>query len=88
MTAPSILLTFCGLVAFVVAGWRSYSIARQALGPLVHDGEPTRTAIEAARPVQDRFRVRLFVRRVAVSVGWLVLALYGLLLMSVGAAAA
>jgi len=80
------LLTFCGLVAFVVGGWRSYSIARQALGPLVHDGEPTRTAIEAARPVQDRFRVRLFVRRVTGSVGWLIVALYGLYLLSVGAA--
>ena len=45
-----ILLTFCGLVALVVGGWRSYSIARQALGPLVREGDPTRTAIEAARP--------------------------------------
>lgn len=84
----AILLTFCGLVAFVVGGWRSYSIARQALGPLVHDGEPTRTAIEAARPVQDRFRVRLFVRRLVAAVGWLVVALYGLYLISVGAVAA
>ncbi len=88
MTAPSILLTLCGLVAFVVAGWRSYAMARQALGPLVHDGEPTRTAIEAARPVQDRFRVRLFVRRAVVAVGWLLVSLYGLYLVAAGALAA
>ena len=84
----AILLTLCGFIALTVGGWRSYSIARQALGPLVHDGEPTRTAIEAARPLQDRFRVRLFVRRVAAAVGWLVVALYGLYLASVGAVAA
>ena len=82
-----IVLTFCGLVAFGVGAWRGYVSVRQALAPLVHDGEPTRTAIEAARPVQDRFRVRLFVRRVTGSVGWLVVALYGLYLLSVGAAA-
>ena len=82
-----IVLTFCGLVAFGVGAWRGYAAVRQALGPLVHDGEPTRTAIEAARPVQDRFRVRLFVRRVTGSVGWLIVALYGLYLLSVGAAA-
>ena len=84
----AILLTLCGFIALAVGGWRSYSIARQALRPLVHDGEPTRTAIEAARPLQDRFRVRLFVRRVAAAVGWLVVALYGLYLVSVGAVAA
>lgn len=80
-----ILLTFCGFVALVVGGWRSYSIARQALGPLVREGDPTRTAIEAARPFLDRFRIRLFIRRVAVSVGWLLVALYGLFLVSAGA---
>jgi hypothetical protein len=81
------LLTFCGLVAFGIGAWRGCAAVRQALAPLVHDGEPTRSAIEAARSVQDRFRVRLFVRRVTGSVGWLIVALYGLYLLSVGASA-
>ncbi len=82
-----IVLTFCGLAAFGIGAWRGYAAVRRAFAPLIHDGEPTRTAIEAARPVQDRFRVRLFVRRVTASVGWLIVALYGLYLLSVGAAA-
>ncbi|MDQ6793744.1 MAG: hypothetical protein M3067_02755 [Chloroflexota bacterium] len=82
-----LLLTFCGLVAFGIGAWRGYAAVRQALAPLVHDGEPTRSAIEGARPVQDRFRVRLFVHRVTGSVAWLIVALYGLYLLSVGASA-
>ena len=64
----------------------SYVAARGALGPLIHDGEPTRTAIEAARPLLARTRVRRVAGRVALSVGWLVVAMYGLFLLSVGLA--
>ena len=82
-----LVLVACGLTALVIGGWRGYALARQALTPLVHAGDPTRSAIEAARPVHARFRVRLFVRRVAVAVGWLVVALYGLFLLQVGSVA-
>jgi hypothetical protein len=82
-----LLLVGCGLTALTIGGWRGYALAREALAPLVHDGEPTRTAIEAARPVHARFRVRLFLRRVTVATGWLVVALYGLFLVQAGSIA-
>ena len=61
-----------------------YAVAREAISPLVHAGEPTRTAIEATRPLLARPRVRLFVRRLTTSIGWIAIALYGLFLASVG----
>ncbi len=79
-----ILLALCGLTVVGIGVWRGYAAVREALGPLVHDGEPTRTAIEAAQPVYLRPRVRLFARRVGLSVGWLAVALYGLFLVSSG----
>jgi hypothetical protein len=79
-----LVLVLCGLTAAAFGGWRSYALAREALAPLVHDGDATRTSVEAARPVHARSRVRLFARRVAGSVGWLVVALYGLFLAQVG----
>jgi hypothetical protein len=82
----AILLVACGLTAAVIGGWRGYALARAALAPLVHEGEPTRTALEAARPIHSRFRVRLFARRVLAATGWLILALYGLYLAQVGSA--
>jgi hypothetical protein len=82
------ILVLSGLMTAVLGTWRGYAAARAAVGPLVHDGEPTRTAIEAARPLHARSRVRLFARRVAVSVGWLLVATYGLFLLSVGMATA
>ncbi len=75
------VLELCGLIAVVIAMGRSYSATRQAVGPLVHDGDPTRTAIEASRPIAARPRVRLFARRLAVAIGWLAVALYGLFLI-------
>ena len=72
----------CGLVVAVIGGWRSYAMAREALAPLVHDGDPTRSAIEASRPFPMRPRVRLFARRVTLSVGWLLVAFYGLYLVA------
>jgi hypothetical protein len=82
-----IVLIGSGLIAAAIGVWRGYSAARLALAPLVHDGEPTRTAVEAGRPVLARPRVRLFARRVAESLVWTLLAFYGLFMISVGAAA-
>ncbi len=76
------LLLACGLVLATYATWRSYVAARAALGPLMHEGEPTRTALEAVQPLRARLRVRFIAGRVATSIGWLVLALYGLFLVS------
>jgi hypothetical protein len=81
------VLVGCGLTALAIGAWRGYALARDALAPLVHAGDPTRTAIEAARPVHARFRVRLLVRRVAAAAVWLVVALYGLFLVQVGSVA-
>jgi len=80
------VLEVCGGMAIVIGGWRSYAVAREALAPLAHDGDPTRTEIEAARPLVERPRVRLFARRAAVSLGWLAVAFYGLYLVVRGQA--
>jgi hypothetical protein len=81
----AILLMACGLTALVVGTWRSYAVARSALAPIVHDGEQTRARLEAGWPIYRRSRVRRFMRRVAVSIGWLSVAMYGLFLASVAA---
>lgn len=78
------ILGLCGLTAACLGAWRGYAVAREAISPLIHAGEPTRTAIEATRPLLARARVRLFVRRLTVSIGWIAIALYGLFLASVG----
>lgn len=74
------VLLLCGLTAAVLGTWRGYVVAREAVGPFVHEGDPTRTLIEAGRPIHARPRVRLFARRVLVACGWLALAMYGLYL--------
>ncbi len=71
-----------GLAGATYAAWRSYVAARSALLPLVREGDPTRTLIEETRPVHARSRVRIAARNVAVSLGWLVVAMYGLFLAS------
>ena len=76
------LLLGCGLAAVGIGSWRGYRATRAAVAPLVHDGDPTRTAIEATRRVIDRPRVRLFARRLAVALGWLAVAMYGLFLVT------
>ncbi len=76
------VLLVSGLVATVVGTWRGYVNARDALGPVVHGGEPTRTALEGEQRVLDRPRVRRFLRNAAVSLGWLAIAMYGLFLIS------
>ncbi len=78
------LLVLSGLVALVYGSWRGYHAARSALAPLVRDGEPTRNLIEAGRPILGRARVRVAVRHVVQSVGWLAIAMYGLYLATVG----
>lgn len=82
----SLVLILSGLFAAAVGTWRSYAVARQAIGPLVHDGDETRDLIEANRPVVARARVRLFAHRLAVSLGWLAVAFYGLYLAVMGGA--
>ena len=45
------VLIACGVVAIAVGTWRGYVVAREALGPMVHDdGDPTRRAIDATPP--------------------------------------
>ena len=75
-----------GLFAMAYGSWRGYVAARSALVPLLRDGDPTRTLIEAGRPIHARVRVRLALRQVAVSFAWLTVALYGMYLATVGAA--
>jgi len=76
------LLLVCGVTAVLIGASRSYVATRQAVAPLVHEGDPTRTAIEATRRVIDRPRVRLFARRVLVAVAWLAVAMYGLFMIA------
>ena len=75
------VLQLCGVIAVVIAAARSYAVSREAISPLIHDGDPTRTAIEATRRLTDRPRIRLFARRLAVAIGWLAVAMYGLFLI-------
>jgi hypothetical protein len=79
-----LLLTTCGLVLAGIGTWSGYRNARDAVAPAAHEGDPTRSAIDAARPVYARPAVRRFARSAMVAVGWLVLALYGLFLASTG----
>ena len=78
------VLVVCGAIGALAGLWRGYAVAREAIAPLIHAGEPTRTALEATRPFHARQRVRLFVRRLASSIAWIGVALYGLFLASMG----
>jgi hypothetical protein len=80
----SVVLVLSGLAVIVVGTWRGFAAARLALGPLIHEGDPTRTLIEAGRPVFLRSRVRSFARHFVTALAWLAVALYGLFLTSVG----
>jgi len=79
-----LVLALCGCTAALIGAWRGYAVAREALSPLVHDGDPTRTAIDATRPLYGRMRIRLFARRIVISVAWLTVSMYGLYLLTVG----
>jgi hypothetical protein len=82
------VLIVVGVAVVALAGWRGFTAVRVAVGPLVHDGDPTRSLIEATRPVHERSRIRAFARGVTLSVGWLIVALYGLFLVAAGMSAA
>jgi hypothetical protein len=80
----SVLPATCGVVLAAIGSWSSYRNARDAVAPAVHEGDPTRSAIEAGRPPYARPAVRRAARSVVISIGWLVLAMYGLFLVSTG----
>lgn len=81
------VLVACGIVAVLLAGWASYGNARAAIAAYLHEGDPTRAVIEAARPIAARSRVRAFARHATLAVGWLIVALYGLWLAAEGTVA-
>ena len=80
----SAVLIATGLFATSWGCWRGYAAARAALVPLLREGEPTRALVDASRPVHARVRVRVAARNVLVAVTWLAVAMYGLVLATVG----
>jgi len=84
MVGAILLLT--GFVAITFGSWRGYGAARSALTPMLRDGDETRSLIDAARPLHTRARVRMVARNAAVSVAWICVAMYGLYLVTAGAA--
>ena len=82
---PVLLLS--GLLVALIGTWRGYANARLVVAPLVHPGEPTRTAVEATQPLSERARVRRAARNLLVAVGWLLIAMYGLYLVATAEAA-
>lgn len=83
-----VTLTACGLMVATFGTWGGYANARAALVSLAGDGDPTRASIDASRPILARTRVRRFVRPVVAAMLWLAIAMYGLLMVSLGGAAA
>jgi hypothetical protein len=84
VAVAALVLILTGTFALAWGLVRGYLAARIALSSLVGDGEPTRSLIESSRPVYARARVRATARRVASSVLWLTVAMYGLFLVTVG----
>ena len=82
-----VTLTACGLVAATLGTWRGYANARAAFMSLARAGDPTRAAIEASRPLLSRARVSRFLWSVTAAVVWLAIAMYGLLMVSLGGTA-
>jgi hypothetical protein len=76
------LRTTCGVIVAEIGTWSGYRNARDAIAPTGRQGDPSRSAIDAARPLYARIAVRRFARSAVFAVGWLVLALYGLSLAS------
>jgi hypothetical protein len=81
---PALVLLMAGGFLATWGSWRGYVAARSALMPLVREGDPTRTLIDASRPVHARTRVRLMARHVVLAIAWLSVAMYGLFLATVG----
>jgi hypothetical protein len=82
---PVLLLS--GLLVALIGTWRGYANARLVVAPLVHPGEPTRSAVEATQPLSERARVRRAARNLLAAVGWLLIAMYGLYLVATAQAA-
>ena len=78
------VLVASGLFTLVYGCLRGYSAARSALLPMVREGEPTRALVESVQPVHARARVRLVARYVALAIGWISVAMYGMYLVAVG----
>jgi hypothetical protein len=76
------ILILCGSTGLTTGVYRSVILACEALGPIVHDGDPTRASIDATRPIHERERVRRVVARITGSLAWLVVAMYGLYLVA------
>jgi hypothetical protein len=79
-----VVLVWAGVFLAFLGTWRGYAAARAALVPLVRDGDPTRSLVDATRPVHARVRVRLAVRNAVTAVLWLGIAMYGMYLATVG----
>jgi hypothetical protein len=79
-----VVLVWSGVFLALWGTWRGYAAAREALVPLARQGDPTRSLVDAARPVHERTRVRLLARHIAVAVLALAVAMYGLYLATVG----
>jgi hypothetical protein len=80
----ALVLILAGAFAATWGVVRGYLSARAALLPIVGDGEPTRGLVEASQPVYTRPRVRMAARHAVLAVAWLVVAMYGLYLVTVG----
>jgi hypothetical protein len=79
-----VVLVWAGVFLAFWGAWRGYGAARAALAPLVRDGDPTRSLVDATRPAYARVRVRLAARNVVIAVAWLGIAMYGTYLATVG----
>ena len=82
VAATVLILTGTFALAFGLV--RGYLSARAALLPVSGQGEPTRTLVEASKPLHARTRVRTSLRHGAQALVWLAVALYGVLLVTVG----
>jgi hypothetical protein len=80
----AVVLVATGSFLVVYGCLRGYQAARATLVPLVRDGDPTRTLVDATRPLHARIRVRVAVRNVATALAWLAVAMYGMYLATVG----
>jgi hypothetical protein len=81
------VLFLSGVAALAIGAWRGYANARAVMAPLVHPGDPTRTAIEATQPLAERSRVRRMALNLAAAFAWLLVAMYGLFLIASAEAA-
>ena len=78
------ILLATGLAIAAYGVWRSYVAARSAILPLVREGDPTRSLIDATRPLHSRTRFRTAARNVAIALGWIAVSMYGVFLATVG----